>query len=470
MIKIFPICKKIKLEGIFPEKAFLALKKGNSYLLESVEGEEKKARFSFLGFRPLMKVEIKDKKTNLKIFHPALKNLKNPKGKNALEILKNLILEFKLKKERNFRFFGGLVGYFSYDLVRQLYPLNLKKTKKDDLKELEAEFLLTQRNLIFDHKTKETFLLSFYFSEKEREKIERENLKILNKIKNFSLPKIEKKKANKNLSFLANIAKKEFKEMVKKAKEYIFAGDIFQVVLSQRFETKVNFPPFLFYQNLKKINPSPYMYYLDFGKRKIIGSSPEMLVKVEKGEIETFPIAGTRKRGKDLKEDKILEKEMLNDEKERAEHIMLVDLARNDISKVAEFKSVKVKKLMKVEKYSHVQHLVSEVVGKLRKGEDEFSAFEALFPAGTVTGAPKIRAMEIIDELEKQKRGIYAGAVGYFSFNRNMNFAITIRTMVIEGERAFLQAGAGIVADSLPEREYQETINKAKALMKALLI
>jgi anthranilate synthase component 1 len=251
-------------------------------------------------------------------------------------------------------------------------------------------------------------------------------------------------------------------------KEYIKAGDIFQAVLSQRFETEFNGDKFAVFQALEEINPSPYMYFLNFGKRCIVGSSPEMLARVENRVITTHPIAGTRPRGKNQDEDKKLEKEMLKDKKECAEHIMLVDLARNDVGRVAEFGSVKVRKLMHIEKYSHVQHMVSEVVGKLQNGKDCFDALQSIFPAGTVSGAPKVRAMEIINELEPSQRGIYAGSVAYFSFNGNMDSAITIRTIIFEKDKTYIQAGAGIVADSVPEREYYETIHKAEGMRKAL--
>ena len=282
-------------------------------------------------------------------------------------------------------------------------------------------------------------------------------------------PTLREGETQKNLkNFSSNITRKEFMSNVEVARDYIYSGDIVQVVLSQRLETESTGDKFLIYRNLKEINPSPYMYYLDFGVRKIVGSSPEMLARVEGRRVETYPIAGTRPRGKTPEEDEKLEREMLADEKERAEHVMLVDLGRNDVGRVAKYGTVKVTKFMEVEKYSHVQHMVSEVTGELKRGMDEFDAFQSIFPAGTVSGAPKVRAMEIIDELEPTKRGIYSGAVGYFSFNGNIDTAITIRTIVFERDKAYIQAGAGIVADSKPENEYIETMNKAKGMLKAL--
>lgn len=474
MIKVIPIYKEIK-ERV-PEAVYEAVRGENTYLLESAEGGEKVARYSFIGFEPAAKLVIKDGELEFKVFDSNLRKLKI-KGNNPLEILRNLISQFDLNRTHNglgarLRFFGGFVGYFSYDLVRHFY--NLKGKTRNDLKEPDCEFVLTKNNLIFDHKEKKTYLISHQFLF-PGQKIERKfTLKELEKISHHISSSVsqpaKKGPGRKQNNIFFNILKRKFEENVKRAKKYISAGDIFQVVLSQRLETDFKGDKFQVYNNLKRINPSPYMYYLDFGERKLVGSSPEMLVRVEKRKIETYPIAGTRKRGKNPAEDKKLEKEMRNDEKEKAEHIMLVDLGRNDIGRVAKFGSVSVKKLMAVEKYSHVQHLVSEVVGDLRDGEDEFSAFKSIFPAGTVSGAPKVRAMEIIDELELTRRGIYAGAIGYFSFNRNMDTAITIRTIIFEKDKAYIQAGAGIVADSKPEREYQETINKAKAMLKALEI
>jgi anthranilate synthase component 1 len=265
-----------------------------------------------------------------------------------------------------------------------------------------------------------------------------------------------------------NITKKRFEEAVEKAKEYIVAGDIFQVVLSKRYDFQVKGDLMAFYRSLREINPSPYMYFFKAGDKQIVGSSPEMLVRVDKRVVETFPIAGTRPCVKNLSENERLAKELLADPKERAEHVMLVDLARNDVGKIAKFGSVQVPEFMKVHRYSHVQHIVSQVVGDLKEDKECYDAFRAVFPAGTVSGAPKVRAMEIIEELEPTKRGPYAGAVGYFSYNGNADFAITIRTLFADGDKACIQVGAGIVADSVPEQEWFETDHKAEALMKAL--
>jgi len=462
-MQVFPVY--IELEERDPEKAYEAIRGRDTYLLESSEGGEKVARYSFIGFNPIAKLTIDGKDINFNVLDSDLRSLET-KGSNPLEIMRNLMNEFELVENSVSRFFGGFVGYFSYDLIR--YFIDLNSNTRNDLKEPDCEFILAKNNMIFDHKENKTYLLSHQFlDEKEidKETIEKELREIADEISEFST---REEKLQGSGNFSSNITRKEFEENVKKAKDYIYAGDILQVVLSQRLKTEFSGNKFSIYRNLKRINPSPYMYYLDFGDRKIVGSSPEMLVRVEGGRAETYPIAGTRRRGKTPEEDKRLENEMLQDEKERAEHLMLVDLGRNDVGRVAKFGTVKVKKFMQVEKYSHVQHMVSEVIGELKKGKDEFDALQSIFPAGTVSGAPKVRAMEIIEELEPTRRGIYSGAVGYFSFNRNMDTAITIRTIVFEKNKAYIQVGAGIVADSKPENEYYETMNKGKGMLRAL--
>lgn len=359
----------------------------------------------------------------------------------------------------------------------------------DTLKQPDCEFLLTKKNVIVDHKAKKAFLISNEFCESLPSESKALPTASLWKRNKNHLEKGDLAKQNyrfKGLSseFTSNIEKEEYERSVRIAKEYIRAGDILQVVLSQRLEADFELEyegnesqrAFDFYNRLSAVNPSPYMYFLDFGDRKIVGASPEMLVRVEpvalnrSRKVESCPIAGTRRRGVTEKEDKRLEVEMLNDEKERAEHLMLVDLSRNDVGKVSEFGSVKAPRFMYPEKYSHVQHIVTDVVGQLRSDKNEFDALKATFPAGTVSGAPKVRAMEIIEELEPTRRGIYAGCVGYFSFNRSMDTAITIRTAVFEHGKVYIQAGAGIVADSDPEREYKETLSKCAGLLECMAI
>lgn len=427
---------------------------GHSFLLESAELGEKIARYSFLGRDPEEIITVKEG------------------AKNPLEDLRSLISRYNVHQGKLPKFFGGLLGYFSYDMVR--YFEDIGDSVKDELKQKDAQFMFVKDLVVFDHWRDEILLISNLILEEERE-IEREYTGAVKKIAQMEglIKRAEKQrpsfqKDSRPVEARSNFKKEDFEEAVRVAKEHIFAGDIFQVVLSQRLEVKGGFDPFNVYLALKGINPSPYMYLLDFGRTKIIGSSPEILVKVDDGTVTVRPIAGTRPRGSDIVEDESLSREMVNDEKERAEHVMLVDLGRNDVGKISRFGSVEVTEFFGIEKYSHVQHIISNVNGRLRGGVDSFDALEAAFPAGTVTGAPKVRAMQIIEELEPSRRGIYAGSVGYFSFDGNMDFAITIRTIVMEDGTAYVQAGAGIVADSVPEREYQETINKSKAMLKAL--
>ena len=470
----------------------LRTEEGGSYLLESREGSDKLARYSIIGFDPAFKFSVKDGILKTKTYDAFLaKKMKNAakeyETKNPLNLIKvffgDLEIVGGIKRER---FIGGFVGYLSYDYIR--YFVDVGGSTVDALKQPDCEFLLTKKNIIVDHKAKKAFLLCNEFFDDENLSFERQSLSI--DFSNVEKRDLQKQILFKDLSsdFTSNIEKGEYERGVRAAKEYIRAGDILQVVLSQRLEadfdsgtaTDGNTRAFEFYNRLSEVNPSPYMYFLDFGDRKIVGASPEMLVKVEAAglnragnrnrgrKVEGCPIAGTRRRGINEEEDKRLEEEMLNDEKERAEHLMLVDLSRNDIGKVSGFGTVKATRFMYPEKYSHVQHIVTDVVGELRTDKDEFDALEATFPAGTVSGAPKVRAMEIIEELEPTRRGIYAGCVGYFSFNRSMDTAITIRTAVFEHGKVYLQAGAGIVADSDPEREYKETMSKCAALLECM--
>lgn len=442
-----------------PDAAYAAVRGTDTYLLESAEGGEKVARYSFIGFNPIAKLTIRGIEGKLETQDPRLKTL-NAEGSDPLDVLRNIMSQFEYSSN-GARFFGGFVGYFSYDLVRHYIKLD---ETKEDLKEPDCEFVLCRNNIIFDHRAKKALLTQNEFGECDEIAVKRELDEIA---ESFEFPKFRKCEKGE-VAVSSNLTDRRFHGMVRRASKYIKDGDIIQAVLSQRFESDFNGDTFDVFRNLKRINPSPYMYHLDFGGRKVVGSSPEMLARVEGRKAVTYPIAGTRRRGATPGEDKKLEADLLKDKKERAEHLMLVDLGRNDIGRVAKFGTVKVNKFMSVEKYSHVQHLVSEVEGELSEGKDCFDAFRSVFPAGTVSGAPKVRAMEIINELEPCRRGIYAGSVGYFAFNGNMDSAITIRTLVFEGGKAYMQAGAGIVADSRPEREYEETVNKAKVLVSAL--
>ena len=413
-----------------------------------MEGTGRLAQYSFVGFTPRLVIAVKD--GELTFLNPEMDEKTKVRTSDPLEDVRLILKERALSG--GFRFAGGAVGYISYEAIR--YWEKIPKKAVDDLKLPDLELGIYDDGVVFDHASGETFY--FYRGKSRFDRL----LQTLKRTYNPGL-----------LSFSepeSNVSKEKFEDMVRKAKHYIGSGDVFQVVLSRRYDFKVDGDLTSFYLNLREINPSPYMYFLKMGERKIVGSSPEMLVRVEGRTVETFPIAGTRPRTGDPKEDRRLAEELLSDPKERAEHVMLVDLARNDLGKVSKFGSVRVTEFMKVHRYSHVQHIVSRVIGELKQENDCYEAFKAVFPAGTVSGAPKIRAMEIIEESEPVRRGAYAGAVGYFSYNGNADFAITIRTLVAIGRSCSIQVGAGIVADSIPEREWFETEHKAKALMKAL--
>jgi len=370
------------------------------------------------------------------------------------------------------RFCGGAVGYLSYETATRFEEL--PSPASDPLGLPESLFMFVDTMLVFDHVSHKIKVLSHVHLDGD---IDDEYQKAIDRIGDLADRLSQPLKPNhyvksptphRNNSLSSNFSREEFEAGVDKIKRYITSGEAIQVVLSQRLAQPVDAAPFEIYRALRSLNPSPYMFFLDFNDFHIIGASPEILVRVEDGMVMTRPLAGTRRRGKDPAEDIVLEQELCSDEKERAEHIMLVDLGRNDIGRVSEPGTVEVSDLMDVERYSHVMHLVTHVQGKLRHDLNTIDALQACFPAGTVSGAPKIRAMEIIAELEPEKRGPYAGAVGYFSFSGNMDMAIAIRTMIVTKGTAYVQAGCGIVYDSIPEREYQETMNKAQALLKAI--
>ena len=364
-----------------------------------------------------------------------------------------------------------LVGYFSYDVIR--YIERIPNTCNDDLKIPDVRLSRPKNLIIYDNLKKKIHYIENIFADtkiKNYKEIYDSIIKKFETFENFENIKLPEQftfKLNKSL-IKSNISKNRFKFLVKKAKEYIKKGDIFQVVLSQRFERKINKRPIEIYNHLRKSNPSPFMFYFNYEDFNVLGSSPEILVRLRNGEVTIRPIAGTRPRGRNKNEDKRYETELLKDKKELAEHLMLLDLGRNDVGKVAKINTVKVTEKFKVEKYSHVMHIVSNVIGKFNNQASIFETLLSGFPAGTVSGAPKIRAMEIIDELEKNKRKLYAGGIGYFTPNNEFDTCIALRTAIIKKDKFYVQAGAGIVADSKPEREYAETVNKAKALMKAV--
>ena len=479
---LIPVYRELLADLETPVSAFIKIDNSEySYLLESVEGGEKIARYSFLGSNPSLIFQSKGK--NIEILQKSgsrfKKNSYTAKA-DPLDEIKKIIRQYKFVKVDGLpRFCGGLVGYMSYDSVR--FFENIPDKNPDDLKLYDCIFVLTDTILIFDHIAHKIKVVSnVHLDTKEGRLTSAELDKIyadaqkkidaLAKILQKPLQISKKSRQARPFKVKSNMTRNTFKRSVERAKEYIRAGDIIQTVLSQRFKTDINVKTFDIYRALRTVNPSPYMYYLKFADTKLIGSSPEVMLRCETNIAEVRPIAGTRKRGKDEEEDKILSDNLLQDPKERAEHIMLLDLGRNDLGRVCRYGSVKVKELMKIEKYSHVMHIVSDVQGKIKKGLDNLEVLKATFPAGTVSGAPKIRAMEIIDELETVRRGPYSGCVGYFSFSGNLDSCITIRTIVVKGKTAYVQAGAGIVADSKPEKEFQETVNKAKALLKAIEI
>jgi anthranilate synthase component 1 len=469
---LIPVFQEFLADTDTPVSAYLKIREGGesfSYLLESADGGKHWGRYSFIGYDPLMTAVYR--KGAVEVFHRGEVKVYD-KVKNPLLVIRHLCKTFKAVTHEDLPpFQGGFVGYFNYDLIRTWE--HLPRIIHEETDQGEAVFTVARRLIIFDHFTHTIKIVAFAFLDgidgpelayAEAKKAVAEAAKAFQRplslgVKNqpFSLSQLS-----------SNFQKDEFEKAVRQAKEYIFAGDVIQVVLSQKFSGTVSGDDFVLYRYLRSLNPSPYMFYLHFGDTRLIGASPEILVRLTDGKIEVRPIAGTRPRGLYAEEDEAFESELMADPKERAEHIMLVDLGRNDVGKVAAPGSVKVSRLMEVERYSHVMHIVSRVEGILHDPYDCFDLFMSAFPAGTVSGAPKIRAMEIITELEPGGRGPYAGAVGYFGFTGNMDFCITIRTMAISGGILSVQAGAGIVADSSPEGEYEETMKKAAAMFKAL--
>ena len=457
-------CKEYyKVENLF---RFLLAEK-NSFIFESVEKGTIKGRYTIIGLNPDKIWDINKNIISLNSLGKKTKIKAEP-----LKYINKLIKELKIKIPNQLPSMSSmLVGYFSYDVIR--YIEKIPDNCKDDLKIPDIRLSRPKNLVIYDNIKKKIFYIENVYADIKIKNYKEEYLSINNRFnlyedfENIKLPDQFTFKPNKNL-IKSNISKDKFKSLVKKAKTYIEKGDIFQVVLSQRFERKINKTPIEIYNYLRKSNPSPFMFYFNYKDFNILGSSPEILVRLRGGEITVRPIAGTRPRGKNIKEDKKYKLDLLKDKKELAEHLMLLDLGRNDVGKVSKVNTVKVTEKFKVEKYSHVMHIVSNVIGKFNK---KFSLFETLlsgFPAGTVSGAPKIRAMEIIDELEKNKRKLYAGGIGYFTPNGEFDTCIALRTALIKNRKFYVQAGAGIVADSKPEKEYAETINKAKALMKAV--
>ena len=468
---LIPVYTEVYADLETPVSAYLKLRRGeNTFLLESVEGGTQVGRYSFLGRDPSVIFEARGQQVTIRRGSQVTKI----ETTNPLEELKNLTREFVPVSDPTLPpFAGGAVGYIAYDAVRHME--NLPETNPDDLGVPDMLFMFTDTIVAFDNVSHKLTVMHNLQARPG------DNLDLLYDqaagvlqqiLADLRNPLAEAQGQNGQVeaedSFNSNIEKEDFLAAVERCKSYIKGGDIIQAVLSQRLDTEFEGDAFSLYRALRIVNPSPYMFYLHFARLKLVGASPEIHVRSYGTNVTIRPIAGTRPRGENVEQDLKLEKELLADEKERAEHLMLVDLARNDIGRVCRYGSVKVTEFMVVERYSHVMHIVSDVEGTLEDGKDAFDLIAATFPAGTVSGAPKIRAMEIVEELEPTRRGPYAGLVGYFSFNGNFDSCITIRTMLVKGNKVYVQAGAGIVADSVPKKEYAETLNKAKALFRAI--
>jgi anthranilate synthase component 1 len=458
-----------------PVSAFLKLRKsGAKFLLESVEQNEKVGRYSFIGLSPKITVRVEQDRIvitengqNRRTFS---KSEIIPHQGNPLGILRKLINSIQIEAPPELpTLLGGLVGFISYDFARFLENIPDSNGK---LNFPYALFYLVDRLLVFDHLQRKVKIICLEPMSERKSTASQTGRDIKNVLQQLRAPlKLDGHHRNSNHTrWVSNFTSQEFFQGVEQAKEHIRAGDVYQLVLSQRLTGRLQAEPFQVYRALRMLNPSPYMFYLDFDNLKLIGSSPEVLVKLKQRTAIVRPIAGTRPRGANLAEDLRLSEELQKDEKEKAEHIMLVDLGRNDLGRCCQFGTVKVSELMAVERYSHVMHLTTQVEGELDSEKDQFDLFRACFPAGTVTGAPKVKAMELIEKLEKEKRGPYAGAVGYFSLSGETDFCIAIRTIILKDRHYLLQAGAGIVYDSFPEREYDESLDKAAALKKAIQI
>ncbi len=463
LFKSFKCKDYYRVENLY--KFLLAEK--NSFIFESVEKGIARGRYTIIGLNPDKIWDVNNNMITLKTGEKEVKIKTNP-----LKYLNKLFEDFKVKIPSQLPSMASMiVGYFSYDIIR--YIEKIPDKCKDDLKIPDVRLSRPKNLVIYDNLKKKIHYIENIYADTKIKDYKDAYHSVIKKFElfenfgNIKLPKQFTFKKNKNV-IKSNTSKKRFKQLVKKAKNYIKNGDIFQVVLSQRFERKINKKPIEIYNHLRESNPSPFMFYFNYEDFNVLGSSPEILVRLRKGDITIRPIAGTRPRGKTSIEDKKNVSNLLEDKKELAEHLMLLDLGRNDVGRVSKINTVKVTEKFKVEKYSHVMHIVSNVIGKFNGHTSVFETLLSGFPAGTVSGAPKIRAMEIIDELEKNKRKLYAGGIGYFTPNNEFDTCIALRTALIKKDKFYVQAGAGIVADSRPEKEYAETVNKAKALMKAV--
>lgn len=468
---VVPVFREINADTETPISLFKKVAgKPESFLLESIEGGERWARYSFIGCCP--RIVIRAWAKRIQVRH----HFEEPVELEAepFTYLKNIMADLRPAILPGLpRFYGGLVGYMSYDMVR--FFEDLPASRPNDVDTPDAAFMMPEQVIIYDNlsQTVKVVVNCHMPHGVDPAEVYARAVEAIKKTESLVREgsvngEVTRPGGPPGFDMTPNMDRRRFEDMVDRARQYITEGEAIQVVLSQRFHADFSLEPFQVYRALRRVNPSPYMYYLQFGAETVIGASPEILVRLENGRVTLRPIAGTRPRGKDRREDQRLEEELRADPKERAEHVMLVDLGRNDVGRVAAAGTVEVKDLMVVERYSHVMHLVSHVEGDLAPGLDMFDVLRAAFPAGTVSGAPKVRAMEIIDQLEPTRRGLYAGAVGYFGLSGNMDFCIAIRTLLVRSGRVYLQVGAGIVADSDPAREYEETVNKGKALVRAL--
>jgi len=470
---VVPVYRQLLADSLTPVLAYSRIvdRPANSFLLESVTGGEIVGRHSFLGTGPRRIIKIAGSRAEVKDagHPPRVLSCSDP-----FDLLRQQMADYQWVPVKGLPVFtGGLVGYMSYDSVR--YVENLPKAPPDELNLPDFYFGYYDTILIFDHVNQTLKVVSNGFTEGRSldEAYDEAVSRIESLVRRLQRPTSEIADdiyvtGELTLPFASNFTREAFMAAVEKAKKYIYDGDIFQVVLSQRLSTPRTASPFELYRVLRVVNPSPYMFLLEMDGVDLVGSSPEVMVKVVDGRVSMRPIAGTRPRGAAREEDEKLAEELLADPKERAEHVMLLDLGRNDIGRIAKYGSVHIDEQMVIERYSHVMHITSNVSGRLEEGRDAFDALRACLPAGTVSGAPKVRAMQIIDEFETVRRGPYAGAVGYVDFSGNMDTCITLRTIILTPERAIVQAGAGIVADSVPEREYEETLNKARGLLKTI--
>jgi anthranilate synthase component 1 len=470
-VDMVPVYRQLTSDTLTPVQAYSKLKGDSAFLFESVVGGEKVGRFSFLGDNPFMKIEAFANSVIVTEGDTPREYIAD----DPLKELEKLLERYRAVHLAELpRFCGGAVGYAGYDVIR--YAENLPNAPEDDRKVPDMAFAFFDRMIIFDH-IRKTILVVCHAdanSEDLQNEYDRAAARVdelcqqLQETTSDIQPADVSIGGEPTLEYQSNFEQKEFEQAVENCKEYIKAGDIFQVVISQRLKLETTSKPLSIYRALRVVNPSPFMFLLKTSGMHLVGASPEIMVRAEDGEITIRPLAGTRKRGATPAEDQALANELLADEKERAEHVMLVDLARNDVGRIAKYGSVTLNDVMVVERYSHVMHITSNVYGQLRDGLSALDSLRAGLPAGTVSGAPKVRAMQIIDEQERHRRGPYAGAVGYIDFTGNMDTCIALRTLVMQDQTVYVQAGAGIVADSVPESEYHETLNKAKGLLRAI--